>query len=321
MKKTLVLVLIAALSGIMVMGCGQVSENEVPSADVSITEVPENKSTNLKSAEFDSEEDFWKCAEDEYTTSFQSVKDREKTFSFVVVDGVVAICKRISDYQVELTIGYELADGTYSFYEEKYSTMSMNRARYGEDLLDKLAIDDKVRICYYNGNTDGVDFTNLVGIKKIGHDDNFVEQYLDEHTDEKSGSATDSSDVTYENKTSTEKRTPTSVKFGTLLDANPNGGEDNTLVIKVKIEPNLTNKMTISQNYHNIIDIVKDQKCDTYDSIDYWAVADMSDGSEGKVISFLVNKNVIEGINAGNIVATTLEDNLTDLWILPSLLD
>ena len=122
--------LIAALSGIMVMGCGQVSENEVPSADVSITEVPENKSTNLKSAEFDSEEDFWKCAEDEYTTSFQSVKDREKTFSFVVVDGVVAICKRISDYQVELTIGYELADGTYSFYEEKYSTMSMNRARY-----------------------------------------------------------------------------------------------------------------------------------------------------------------------------------------------
>lgn len=114
--------------------------------------------------------------------------------------------------------------------------------------------------------------------------------------------------------------TPSSLKYGKLLDANPNGGIDgNTLVIKAKIEPNLTNDLTISQNYHNIIDLVSKQHCDSFNSIDYWAVADMADGSEEKVISFLVNSECINGIKNETIVATTLDQYLEDLWILPSL--
>lgn len=320
MRKRLVLGMIVALSSAMLTGCEQSQENIESSIEETITEAPEDENTNLKSEEFDSEEDFWKCAEKEYTTTFQSVKDREKTWSFVVLDGIVASCERISDYRVEMTVGYELADGSYSFYKDEYSSMGGGTLRYGEELLDTLVLDDEVRICYYNLNSDGVLFSNLIGIKKIGHKDNFVEQYIDENLDKESESAVDSSGNNQDIQQPEEKRTPSSVEFGTLLDANPNGGDGNTLVVKVKIEPNLTNKMTISQNYHNVIDIVKEQKCDTYDAIDYWAVADMSDGSEGKVISFLVNKNTIDGIKAGNIAATTLEDNLTDLWILPSLL-
>ena len=319
MKKIWMVAVIAAISGSILTGCEQAQESDNLSVEATITETPEN--TNLKNEEFDSEEDFWRCAEAEYTTTFQSVKDREKTWSFVVLDGVVASCKRVSDYDIELMMGYELADGSYSFYKDKYSSLSMNKARYGEELLDELETDDVVRICYYNLNSDGVNFANLIGIKKIGHKDNFVENYISEHANEESENTSDSTDATYETQQSGEKRTPTSVEFGTLLDANSDGGEGNTLVVKVKIEANLTNKMTISQNYHNIIDIVKNQKCDTYDAIDYWAVADMTDGTEGKVISFLVSKNVIDGIKAGNIVATTLEDNLNDLWILPSLLE
>lgn len=111
-----------------------------------------------------------------------------------------------------------------------------------------------------------------------------------------------------------------SLEFGELLDANPNGGSDgNTLVIKAKISPSYSNKATVDQNYHNIIDLVKNQNCDNYSAIDYWAVADMTDGSEGKVISFLVSSSVIKGIKEGNIVATTLDQYLNDLWILPSL--
>lgn len=118
----------------------------------------------------------------------------------------------------------------------------------------------------------------------------------------------------------TSLKTPSTLKYGKLLEANPNGGTDgNTLVIKAKIEPNLTNDLTISQNYHNIIDLVTKQGCDSFDSIDYWAVADMADGSEDKVISFLVNSDCIKGIKDETIVATTLDQYLEDLWILPSL--
>lgn len=117
------------------------------------------------------------------------------------------------------------------------------------------------------------------------------------------------------------KKTPKSVEYGQLLEANPNGGANgNTLVVKVKIEPNLTNRMTIEQNYLNVIDIVKNKGLDQFDSIDYWAVADMTDGSEAKVISFLADKNCINAISNGTIASCdTFEEHLSNLWILPYL--
>ena len=53
--------------------------------------------------------------------------------------------------------------------------------------------------------------------------------------------------------------------------------------------------------------------------LQYWAVADMSDGSEGKVISFTVPADIAEKVASGDVVATQLPDLVTDLWILPSL--
>ena len=50
------------------------------------------------------------------------------------MDGIVASCERISDYEVEMTVGYELADGSYSFYKDKYSSMGGGTLRYGEEL-------------------------------------------------------------------------------------------------------------------------------------------------------------------------------------------
>lgn len=108
--------------------------------------------------------------------------------------------------------------------------------------------------------------------------------------------------------------------FGELLDANPNGGVDgNTLVIKTKIEGQITNKLTINQNYHNIEDLVKNQGADQFDCIDYWAVADMTNGEEQKVVAFTVNSDTIKGIAEGYIVAIQLEDYVDDLFIHQSL--
>ena len=91
-------------------------------------------------------------------------------------------------------------------------------------------------------------------------------------------------------------------------------------VLKYRIESSLTNRLTIQQNYHTVENFIKYGGGDQYDEIQYWAVATMSDGSEGKVISFTVSKELIENIKAGNVVAIEFEDYVDDLWILPSLL-
>ncbi len=111
------------------------------------------------------------------------------------------------------------------------------------------------------------------------------------------------------------------IPFGTLLDANPHGGQNgNTLVIKAKITPLLSNKRTIEQNFLNVEDIIKSQDGSKFEVIDYWAVADMEDGSESKVISFMVNTVAIFGISHETIPANKIVNYVDDLWILPSLL-
>lgn len=110
------------------------------------------------------------------------------------------------------------------------------------------------------------------------------------------------------------------IKFGELLDITENTIEGkNICVLKVKIESSLTKGMTVDQNYHNIEQFVKEAGGDKYDSIDYWAVADMENGSESKVVSFTVPKDTIDKIKSGDLVATQLKDYVEDLYILPSL--
>ena len=87
---------------------------------------------------------------------------------------------------------------------------------------------------------------------------------------------------------------------------------------KPKITPNATNKLTVAQNYHNAVDLIAEQGYSDCE-LQYWAVADMSDGSEGKVISFTVPADIAEKVASGDVVATQLPDLVTDLWILPSL--
>ena len=110
------------------------------------------------------------------------------------------------------------------------------------------------------------------------------------------------------------------IPHGEVLDANPNGGTDRkTLVIKAKIESNLTKKMTIDQNFYNVTDIILKQGGDQFNEIQYWAVADMTDGSESKVIQFTVTADTIQAVAEERILPNQLKDHVEDLWILPSL--
>ena len=107
------------------------------------------------------------------------------------------------------------------------------------------------------------------------------------------------------------------VQYGQVVDVTVNG---TTLIIKAKIEPQLTDGLTIDQNYYNVCDIIQHQGGDQFTTISYWAVADMADGSEGKVISFDVPEALIQAIAANeDYPANTLGDKVENLWILPSL--
>ena len=105
---------------------------------------------------------------------------------------------------------------------------------------------------------------------------------------------------------------------GKLLEFNE---YDGGVVIKTKITSSFNNQATVNLNYRNVEDLIVNQGCDRYDEIQYWAVADLSDGTEGKVVSFTVPKSTITKIKNGDIVVTQMGDYVDDLYILPSLRD
>ena len=117
----------------------------------------------------------------------------------------------------------------------------------------------------------------------------------------------------------TEKKEIKSLQHGKLVSVIEQPGNNRYIVIKAKIKPNLTNRMTINQNYFNIADVITKQGGNEYETIDYWAVADMSDGEEAKVISFTLDSATIQGIYNGNIVTNQIGEYAKDLWIHPSL--
>ena len=91
------------------------------------------------------------------------------------------------------------------------------------------------------------------------------------------------------------------------------------LVVKAKISSSYNNTATVDQNYFNVEDLVQNQGCADFDEIQYWAVADMSDGSEQKVVSFTVGAELIQKIADGSAVANKLGEQVADLYIHPSL--
>jgi len=108
------------------------------------------------------------------------------------------------------------------------------------------------------------------------------------------------------------------LQYGDLLDVTIND-IDSIIVIKAKITPSFSNQSTIDQNYYNIDFLVKNYNVDQYKELQYWAVADMTDGSESKVISFDVSNSLMKKIKDGSIVANQLGNQVDNLWILPSL--
>lgn len=136
-------------------------------------------------------------------------------------------------------------------------------------------------------------------------------------------------ETTQENKVVTQEPTAITqestqepvILLGDLVSVTETKMQDkNICVIKAKITPSYNNKATIKQNYINIEHLIQNMGYDQYDELQYWAVADMADGTESKVFSCTVNKSLISSIKAGVISVDGYEVMVDDLWILPSLL-
>lgn len=143
-------------------------------------------------------------------------------------------------------------------------------------------------------------------------------------TGSNSDSETDSSQTVQKEETTEETGSDKqnwSIPYGELLSVTENT-DSHVDVIKARIKPSYNNKATIDQNYFNVADYIHNNDVSDLEEIQYWAVAEMTDGSEAKVISFTVPKTLIEAIKANkNYAANTLGDSVTDLYILPSLLE
>lgn len=113
-----------------------------------------------------------------------------------------------------------------------------------------------------------------------------------------------------------ENKSDYSINNGELLDVIIN---EDIMVIKTKIEPNLTNKMTINQNGHNVEKIILNNDMKNINELQYWAVADMTSGEESKVISFTLNKDMIDAVKNKSLVGMNIIENAKDVWIHESL--
>lgn len=113
-----------------------------------------------------------------------------------------------------------------------------------------------------------------------------------------------------------EDKSEYSISHGELLDVTITG---DIMVVKTKIEPSLTNTMTIQQNGFNVEKIILDNDMSDINELQYWAIADMTNGSESKVISFTLDKYMIDAVKNKSLFGADIVDNAKDVWIHPSL--
>lgn len=104
------------------------------------------------------------------------------------------------------------------------------------------------------------------------------------------------------------------LSHGDLLSIKQSGS---IVVVKAKITENLSNQLTIDQNYFNVQDLIKKNGFNTCSELQYWAVIDK--GMETKVISFDLDKTAIDSIYSDKVIGSDIEKVTKNLWIAPAL--
>lgn len=101
-----------------------------------------------------------------------------------------------------------------------------------------------------------------------------------------------------------------------LLDVTSYGGN---ITIKAKIIVKSSNDLTRKSCYFDMYDAIKDYGLDNYLNLSFWAVADMTNGTEQKVISFDIPQDVMKKVADGSIEEGQLINYATDEWLSPAI--
>lgn len=121
-----------------------------------------------------------------------------------------------------------------------------------------------------------------------------------------------------------EKKDYKDLTYGKLIDFKEsclNYDENNNCnnlvaIIKAEIKDSYSNKATIDQNYYNISNFVKNNDISKYNEIQYWAI---NNNTQEKIISFNLNKELINKIKNNEIVDNQLGNYVNELYISPNL--
>lgn len=210
-----------------------------------------------------------------------------------IKDYITAIRYEISKDNMTVEIAYEYKTGIYSIdtREETADRIYYNYYTYyptEDKIVLKYGFDSEI------SNTE--DYDSLESNKK----DTVQNKYSNEEIKTNSNN----------------KLNIYSVKHGELLDVYQDEG---LVIIKTKIDYAYSKKSTINQNGFNIEHIIEDNNMENIDEIQYWAVADMGNGYDEKVVSFTMDKNLINKVKNGSVAGAYIVDEASDVWIHTSL--
>lgn len=106
------------------------------------------------------------------------------------------------------------------------------------------------------------------------------------------------------------------LSHGELQDVTTNGS---SIVLKAKIKSSYSKEATIQGCFFSVYEAIQDYGLNQYSQLQYWAVADMTNGTEQKVISFTIPQDVLEGVANETILENQLINYATDVWLAPAL--
>lgn len=195
-----------------------------------------------------------------------------------------------------------------------------------------LGLDDDTMITIYDeidagyANSPSYSIKGELTEEDLAADDAYAEQVLTDVGEKYGISADDASNVysyvmwDYDKIAAKKGADITNIdlRCNDLLDVTTHAGN---IIIKAKINPNITNELTRDGCYYDAYEVIQNYGLQYYKNLSYWAVADMTDGSEQKVISFEVTQDVLQKVADGTILEGNMGDYVTDLWIAPALQD
>lgn len=283
------------------------TENRQYNTNTEQYDMEDNVSSNETTKSYSNFNEYWNSLEQKYKlVTYKKIISKKCPDSYVLIDGIVnnvSYDKSIKCFNYDVYYKYkngyivstdELIFNTKEYAENKFSYSKIKKIKNG----------NKIRFCVYV-NSDNSFGSDIKALKIIDNKKTKISNIKVLNPNELE--TIDSSENDWSIYT---------LKYNELLDVKTNGKK---IIIKAKLLNHGSKKNNINSAYSEVVDLIKKDLKNKYTELQYWAVADMTNGNTDKVISFTVNKQTIKAINSGKIYSSNLSNYLEDLYLHYSL--